>query len=539
MTLIYQAKGTLQMRFVGRAFLGIFLMALTLALIIQAGFTLWGAVDERMNAEPRRFPQQERVVAANVVQVEGETVRPLLEVYGELRSRRTLALRPDAGGTVTWVSEAFADGGQVEAGELILRLDPVEAEAALARARADLADAEADARDAERALTLAADELTSAESQSELRAAAFERQQGLVDRGIVTQTELETAELAASSAAATVLARRQALAQAEARVDTTANTIARTQLSVNEAERALADTEYTAPFTGTLASVTIGEGSRVSANEQIAELIDPTALEAAFRLSAAQYANLLDENGALIAAPVTVRLDVSGLTLEAEGRISRESAGGESQSGRLIYAEIDAAHGLRPGDFVTIAIAEPEQSGIARLPAPALAADGTVLVLGAENRLEEVQVELVRRQGDDVLIRAPDLEGRWVVRARSPLIGEGLRVRPLLDSGEELITGEAVSEAPGGFPDGPPDGEFGGPPGDAPSGPPGGAPTAAPPLGGSEMIALDADRRARLIAFIDESDVMPDEAKMRIRETLAQDEVPAEMVARIESRMGS
>ncbi|NDU99509.1 efflux RND transporter periplasmic adaptor subunit [Pseudoroseicyclus tamaricis] len=523
------------MRFVGRAFLGIFLMALTVVLLVQAGLVLWGAVSERMNAEPRSFPQQERVVAANVVQVRGETIRPILDVYGELRSRRTLALRPNPGGTVTWVSEDFADGGQVEAGELLLRLDPVEAEAALARARADLADAEAEARDAERALTLARDELASAEEQAELRTAALERQQGLVDRGIVTQTELETAELAASNAQATVLSRRQALAQAEAAVDTGQNTIARTRLSVDEAERALAETEVTAPFTGVLASVTIGEGARISASEQVAELIDPDALEAAFRVSAAQYANLLDEDGELIAAPVTVALDVSGLTLEAEGRITRESAGGESQSGRLIYAEIGGAHGLRPGDFVTVSIAEPEQTQIARLPAAALAADGTVLALGEGNRLDEVSVALIRRQGDEVLIRAPDLEGEWVVRERSPLIGEGLRISPLLDSGEELVTGEEVAAAPEGFGGG----GAGGPPGeggDGAGGPPGEGGAGAASTG--EMIALDEERRARLIAYLDESDGMPDAAKARIRETLAQPEVPAEMVARLESGMG-
>ncbi|MGZ9809492.1 efflux RND transporter periplasmic adaptor subunit [Pseudoroseicyclus sp. H15] len=512
------------MRFVARAFIGIFLMALTVVLLVQAGLVLWGAVDERMNAEPRSFPQRERVVAANVVQIEGQTIRPVLEVYGELRSRRTLALRPNAAGTITWVAEDFADGGQVQEGDLLLRLEPVEAEAALARARADLADAEAEVRDAERALTLAADELTSAQEQADLRRAALERQSGLVDRGIVTQTDLETAELAASNAEATVLTRRESLAQAEARVDSAQNAVARTQLTVNEAERALADTEFAAPFTGTLASVTVGQGSRISANEQVAELIDPTALEAAFRVSAAQYANLLNEQGELIEAPVTVTLDVSGLSLSAEGRITRESAGGEGQSGRLIYAEIEAAHGLRPGDFVTVEIAEPEQTNIARLPAPAIAADGTLLALGEGNRLEEVQVELLRRQGNSVLIRAPELEGRYVVRERSPLIGAGLLVRPLLDDGTELVTDATPAAAP--------EGAFAG-------GQPPASPAAQPAADSGEMIALDETRRARLIAYVDESDTMPADAKSRIRETLTQPEVPADMVARLESRMGS
>ena len=52
-------------------------------------------------------------------------------------------------------------------------------------------------------------------------------------------------------------------------------------------------------------------------------------------------------------APVTVTLDVGG-DLRADGRITRESAAvGEGQTGRLIFARLDAA-GAPPGDFVTV-----------------------------------------------------------------------------------------------------------------------------------------------------------------------------------------
>ena len=55
----------------------------------------------------------------------------------------------------------------------------------------------------------------------------------------------------------------------------------------------------------------------------------------------------------------------------------------------------------------------------------------------------------------------------------------------------------------------------------------------APP----EMIALDADRKAKLVNFV-EASRMPDEAKQRILSQLDAEEVPAETVNRIESRMG-
>ena len=42
-----------------------------------------------------------------------------------------------------------------------------------------------------------------------------------------------------------------------------------------------------------------------------------------------------------------------------------------------------------------------------------------------------MSVQVVRRQGDDVLIRSRELAGRDIVAERSPLIGTGIKVRPL------------------------------------------------------------------------------------------------------------
>lgn len=482
------------MRFLRRSLVGLFMMSLTLGLLAYAGSLIYAEVQARINAEPRSFPQRERVITANVLPYQAQTIEPVLTVFGELRSRQTLAIRTSAGGTVTWVADSFVEGGQVAAGDVLLRIDPVEAEEALARVMADLADAEAGVRDADRSLALAGDELAAAEVQAELRVQALQRQRDLQERGIGTAPELEAAELAVSTANQSVLSRRQGVANAEAQVDMAASTLARVRLSVAEAERRVQDTTLTAAFDGTLTAVTLAAGGRVTANEQVAQLIDPAALEVSFRVSTSQYAELLNE-GALNGAPVTVTLDVSGVDLSAEGRITRESATvGEGQTGRLIFAALDAAPGFRPGDFVTVAIEEPALEGVALLPAAAVSSDGAVLAVGEEDRLREVPVEVLRRQGNDVIVRAPQLTGQMVVAARTPLLGAGIKINPL---------------APGG-----------------------GAPEAP------ETIALDPERRARLIAAIEGNAYIPDDRKQQILAQLNQDEVPVAVVERIESRMG-
>ena len=484
------------MRFLRRSLTGVFLLAVTLALVAWAGEMVRGAVVARMNEEPRSFPQRERVLAVNVVTLTPQIIVPELTVFGELRSQRTLDLRSATGGTVLSASDALVEGGAVEAGQLLLRIDPVEAQAALDRVRADLQDAQAELRDAERALVIADDELTAARAQQTLRDQAMTRSRDLQTRGVGTAAAVETAELAASAAQASVLTRRQALASAQARIDQATTRLARAQISVAEAERAVADTQVFAAFDGTLAEVTISPGGRVTANERFAQLVDPTQLEVSFRVSTSQYARLLDTAGKLTKAPVAVTLDVSGVNLRAQGQITREGAGvGAGQTGRLLFARLDAAPGFRPGDFVTVRINEPALDGVALVPATAVAADQTVLVVDEDDRLQSAAVTLLRRQGDDVIVGVGDNAGATIVAERSPLLGAGIKVRPIRPG--------VVEE------------------------------TAEP-----ELITLDAERRAKLIAFVTDGR-MPDEVKARIIGQLEEDQVSSETVARLERRMGS
>jgi membrane fusion protein (multidrug efflux system) len=485
------------MQFLRRSLVGIFLLALTLSLFAWAGFTVSSAVQERMNAEPRSFPQRERVLSVNVVAVTPERIEPQLTAFGELNSTNTFALRALTSGTVLELSPNFVDGGRVQTGELLVKIDPRDAQSSRDRIDADLRDAEAELRDADRALILERDELTAAAEQATLRQQALTRQRDLAARGVGTAAAVENAELALSGANQAVLSRRQAEAQAQARLDQAATRLDRARLNLADADRALNDTEIAAPFSGTLSDVTISQGLRVTANERLGELIDKDNLEVAFRLSTAQYARLTGDDGNLMSAPVVVELEAQGLSLTAQGQITRESASvGEGQTGRLLFARLENASGLRAGDFVTIRVTEPALRGVALVPATAIGANDSALMLDAENRLSEVPVDVLRRQGNDVIIRAPALYGQSIVAERSPLLGAGIAVQPI-DPNAQAVVPEPV-----------------------------------------EMVTLDADRRARLITFVEESQ-MPPPVKTRILDQLAQDEVPSDVVTRLEDRMGT
>lgn len=485
------------MRFLTRSLLGLFLLSLTLALIAVAGATVWRALETRWADTTPAREARERVFAVNVVTVRPETIRPVITAFGEIRSRRTVEIRAPAAGEIVWRSDDFEEGGSVEAGEALLRIDDADAIGRRDSARADLAEAEAELRDARRSLEIARDELRSLRDQSELRDRALARQRDLLERGVGTEAAVETAELAAQAAEQSVISRRAGVAQAEARVDQAQTSLARYRIALAEAERRLAETEIEAPFPGTLSDVNGTLGGLVTLNERLAELIDPDALEVSFRLSASQYARLLGPEGRIERADVTVSLDVADLDIVATGRITRESpAVGEGQTGRLIFARLDDAPGFRPGDFVTVRITESPLDDVAVLPATAVDAAGTVLVVEDDDRLSVVETQLLRRQGDDVIVDAAGLAGRDVVAERTPFLGEGIGVRP--------IRPESARE----------------------------------PAGDEDMVELDEARRARLIAFVEASERMPPEAKERVLAQLREARVPAQMVLRLESRMG-
>lgn len=487
------------MRFLRRTFIGAFLLAITAGLLAFAGDMVRDALVAKWAEEPRSRPARERVFAVNVEPFTPETIRPVLTTFGDLRARRSLEVRSPAAGEVQWISDSFEEGGRVTAGEVLVRIDPVEAQSALDTARADMTEAEADLRDSERALALAADDIVAAEEQLRLRESALARQQDLLDRGVGATERVETAELNVSSARQALLSRRQAEATAETRLDQARIMLERRKIALAEAERRLADTEVFAAFDGVLSDVTIAVGRQMSANERIAELVDPTALEVAFRVSTPQYARLLTETGQLVGADVTVSIDVGGVDLATSGKISRESAAvEEGQTGRLLFARLERAPGFRPGDFVTVRIDEPPLNRVARLPASALDAASTLLVVGEEDRLEVAQVELLRREGDDVIVRARGMAGREVVSERTPLLGAGIKVRPIRSTPE----GETEQVA-----------------------------------AGPEMLNLDPERRARLVAFVEANNRMPSDVKNRILGQLQQEQVPANMVNRLESRM--
>lgn len=492
------------MRFLARSLVGLLLTALTVGLIAYGGWRLTAALQAESGGRPPGGGVRERVYAVTVLRPAPRTVRPELLAYGEIASARRLELRAARAGRIAELSPAFLDGGAVEAGDLLFRLDPAEARSELARARIALAEAEGELEDSVRGVTLAERELAAAQEQRRLRERALKRQDDMRSRGVGTESAVEAAELALSAARQQVIARERGLAEAEARRARAEIGLRLARLAVDDAERALAETEMRAPFAGLLTEVEAAPGRRVSTNERLAVLVDPTRLEAAFPVSNAEYARLLDPTGALAERPARVSLDTGGgQTAEAPAQLIRAgAAAGAGRTGRTLFARLgpEAGRLLREGDFVAVRVREPPLEEVAVLPAAAATEDGRILVVGEGDRLEERGVRILRRQGDRLVVADAPFGAR-VVAVRKPQLGPGVKV------------------------------EFLGPDGT----PAGGAEDRLAAAEG-DFIALSEDRRARLLRLVQADAELAEDEKTQLLDRLSAPRAPRKVVERLEAR---
>ncbi|MEM7441550.1 MAG: HlyD family efflux transporter periplasmic adaptor subunit [Pseudomonadota bacterium] len=543
------------MRFLTRSLMGLFLLTLTFGLLGLAGKTMFDAYEQRQSRGPGQNQNRERVFSVEVATVTPGDEAPIITTFGEVISGRTLEVRAAAGGELVRLSENFREGGFVRKGELLFQTDPANSASRLAITENELAEATADLADARRQRTLAVAEVAAAEGQLALRKRAMERQDSLRSRGVGTDAAMETAELATASADQTLLSKKLSLSNAEARIARMETMLERRKINRDEAARVLADTEVRAEFDGVLAEVSVVLGRLVNPNERLGNLIDPDALEVSFRISNAEFQSLAQSEEGLKGAQVSVRL---GGDLLFTAQIDRVSAAvGEGKTGRELFAKLGstAMVTVRPGDFVSVTLTEPPVSGVARVPATAVSNAGEILLIGEGDRLEAATVEILRKQGDEVLIYANDIADRQIVLARAPQLGAGIKVKPRSRGDRSLVAREFVDVTPE---------------------------RAAPLIAmlekstvipkavqerlikslqdgriakealdrmearlatageGAEIetVQVAEDKRAQMIAFIQNNGRIPADRKTQIIETLKQDRLPKAMVDRITQRMG-
>lgn len=482
------------MKFLTRALSGLILALITLALIGVGVWRFQSAVPDK--TANRAKPVQERTYNVDVATLKTESVAPVITAFGQVSAARMLEIRATDAGPIVEISPNFRNGVTVSADELLFQIDPTDFSQRVMDAKVALTQSRADSREARDTLPLSQAEVKNAKRQVILRQADLKRKAGLKGQGFVAQGSLDEARIAVTVAQQSLNAKRMAEIAARARIRARDLAVQRAEIAVANAEKSLKDTSYRAPFSGPLTQVSANLGKRLLPNEKLGVLIDPNSLEVSFTVTDEAFGRLIaDQSGALKPLKVVAMLTLGERTVTVSGELDRAASVTDLTSGgREVFARITPDQGapIRPGDFVTVRIAEAALDNVVSIPASAATNSGEILLLADADRLESHQARIVRRQDESIIVRDVPL-GREYVTVRQPFLAAGIKVRPLRQ-GEK--------------------------------------PTLKP-----NAIELTAERRDRLVKFISSRKRLPPDMRDRILKALERPKVPTKMVDRIEARM--
>jgi HlyD family secretion protein len=323
----------------------------------------------------RRQPDAVSVDVVTVSRV--ETLRAYVTASGEIVATRYADLGSSVMGRL--VSLRVREGDRVTAGQVLARIDPVQAESAVASSTAALQALEADATGATNQVRAAQAEVAVAASRKTEADRALQRARELASAGLVPKSELDTAIAAADTAAAQVNSANAAVARAE---QSRASAVQR--VAQGRAERAgvrdqLAKTEITAPIAGVVTRLDVEEGEMVVMGVQnqpgtiLMTISDLSALNAEVKVAEADVLRLALDNRATVTLDALAGQSYQGRVVEigasALPQVGTQAAAREFR----VKVRLDGDVGtLRPGLTCDTEILVAERRNVLAVPLQAV-----------------------------------------------------------------------------------------------------------------------------------------------------------------------
>jgi RND family efflux transporter MFP subunit len=406
------------------------LLAVVILAIGAAGFL--ALVRTKPRVDPAK--PEERVWSISAQTVEIGDVQPTLVLFGEVVAGREVELRALVSDEVVAVANSFRDGGRIEAGHLLVEIDPFEYQAAVDERQAELEEARAKTDEIKARQRAEQESLVREREILTLREREIARISRLYQTGNVSQKSVDDTNMRLSSQRMAVSSKVNALAaeQAKARQQTAATK--RKQVLLRRAERDLTRTRLVAPFTGYLSNTTAEVGRRLNVNDRIGELIEAGNLEVRVHVSDAEYRRLLNARDGLIGRRATVMWQSAADTDAYQARVDRTGPRIDATTGGVdLYARIALPDGdrlLKPGAFVSVHLPDRVYADVITVPESAVFGDTHVYVV-ENGRLQRRPITIVGRNGDKILLRGDLRAGETVSVTRFAEIGPGTAVAVL------------------------------------------------------------------------------------------------------------
>jgi membrane fusion protein, multidrug efflux system len=417
---------------------------------------------------PERRAPEERALPVRVVEAPSVAVTPRAVGYGEVAPARRWEAVAEVPGRVTLEHPELARGALLEAGTLLLRLDPAEHELRIARAEAaietiDARRAELERREANLRASLAIDRRALELAEAELQRRRDLLARGAVARAAVDQEERQTVQ---HRQAVQNLENQLALLPAERRLLEADRRQREAELA--SARLDLERTEIRLPFDARIGEVMVREGQFAGVGKVMATADGIDAAEITAQLPMARLRRLIPEGLETVAlTPDTiaelldtfgleaiVRLRIDDLVVEWPARVDRVSDVVDPRTRTLgVIIVVDRPYeqvipGRRP-PLVRSMFVEVELRGRPRPPAvvvPRDAVEGGRVLLAEAGRLRAQAVVVAFTQGEIAVIADGLLGGELVVVSDvAPAIeGQLLEITP-----DEALLQELLRAADG------------------------------------------------------------------------------------------
>jgi RND family efflux transporter MFP subunit len=347
------------------------------------------------------IPQVPRVQTQTVAAAAYST---RVEANGVVEATRALTVLPEVGGKLVYVSDSLVEGGRVEKGEVLVRIDSSAYRIALAQAKAELARAKADL------------ELEAGRGRSATR--EWER---FGKKGEGNSGHLAT--------------RGPQLASAQALVDLR-------QAAVDKARLDLGRASIKAPFDAIVQSEQVEKGQVVSPGVSLASLVasEEMWVRAPLRLESLGALHLASDGAP--GSRVRMRLDtgrgqatmLTGEALRLGAEIDTDTRKAELII-RVKPEDNTSQVPLLPGAFLTLELESPKSKQALQIPRDALVEGGRIWVVDSEERLRRIELDVAWTDRDAVYVLAEGLPAPWQGKSlsvvRRPYAGalEGVQVR--------------------------------------------------------------------------------------------------------------
>lgn len=374
-----------------------------LVIVIALGLTVV-LVKSRKVPEPLETPYQGPLV--ETVTVVKSPRRVVVFATGTARSPQEVNLTPQVRGRVSELSPNMVEGGRFRRGELLFAIESVDYELAIDLAKASLAQAELELQRNENLARVARQEWQA------LNRGSNEEPDPLV----VYEPQLKSARAQRDAAAA----------------------------NVRQAEINLQRTRLYAPFNGYVRSEQLELGQYLNAGSAVATVAgtDQVEIVVPVTLDDLAWLQVPRDGGGQKGSVAEIELQSGDRSFHWQGVITR--ALGEidphnrtanvvvTVTDPLAKEDLDTSplNQLQPGMFVEVRLQGQQLADVIVVPRGALRDNDTVWIADPDNRLQIRAVDIVRRERDEILVRAGLRSGEQVILTNLTGAADGMLLRP-------------------------------------------------------------------------------------------------------------